>query len=248
MLDRRPKDVLPEYLARVAREGVDPAIVSENIALTRKFYASGGPLPPLMGRWYESLDAGSPDFSIYDDPRYLSEVWICWTDYSRKYVRSIRTLGLEPKTVVDLGCGIGYSTAALAEVYPSARVAGTNLESVQSRVARALGVTVVTGAAGLGHQDLALASEYFEHIPAPLEHLDEVLDAVSPTTFVIANAFGTTSLGHFREYTVGGNQVPGPAVSRAFSERMRERGYEKLKTGFWNNRPTVWRYSAPPLE
>ena len=51
----------------------------------------------LAARWYASLDAGRPDFTIYDDPVYLAEAFLCWREYSRKYLRALR--GLDRETV-----------------------------------------------------------------------------------------------------------------------------------------------------
>lgn len=84
--------------------------------------------------------------------------------------------------------------------------------------------------------DLVFASEYFEHIEKPVEHLIDVLNAVSPKYLVIANSFGTTSVGHFFSDKRAGRQV-----SRVFNAALREHGYEKVKTKCWNDRPTFWK-------
>ena len=47
---------------------------------------------------------------------------------------------MKPKTVLDLGCGFGYTTAALKEIYPRAEVIGTNLRGTsQYKVSSAIG-------------------------------------------------------------------------------------------------------------
>lgn len=47
-------------------------------------------LQVLENRWYKSLDAGKPDFSIYDDPVYLGDLISCWLVYSSHYLRLIQ--------------------------------------------------------------------------------------------------------------------------------------------------------------
>src|SRR5437868_282209 len=40
----------------------------------------------LEVRWYESLAEGKPDYSVYNDPAYVCDIWACWAVYSRKYL------------------------------------------------------------------------------------------------------------------------------------------------------------------
>ena len=77
------------------------------------------------------------DFSVYDDTYYVCELWLCWIRYSRRYLRDIskntslfsRSIvsDIRANSVLDLGCGFGYTTAALKEFFPHATVTGTEL-------------------------------------------------------------------------------------------------------------------------
>lgn len=211
--------------------------------------------------WYTSLASGTPDYGVYGGRGYLAEAWACWWVYSRKYLRSLQGLDqLYPAIaqrgmIVDLGCGLGITTAALKQLYPAAQVIGTQLRdslqwAIASRLAQdfrfamvediqqardrvyRLGVSAAAG--------LVVASEYFEHFQEPLRHLDEVLDTLDPDQLLIANTFTQPSLGHFPRYRIGDQEYDGAHTSRAFNNQLRSRGYAKVKTGFWNGRPAFW--------
>jgi len=201
----------------------------------------------LERRWYASLMAGTPDYSVYDDEYFTVEVWACWIVYSRKYLRSMRKASAifdNVQSIADLGCGCGLTTAALKEIFPEADVIGTNVDgSVQYRVAQKVGErrNFTIRPQVESHADLIFASEYFEHFERPIEHLSSVLKVATPQYLVIANAFGATSVGHFDTYYDGSTAISGAEMGRAFNDRLRSEGYSRVKTGFWNNRPDVWK-------
>jgi len=203
----------------------------------------------LEGRWYQSLDSGTPDYSVYSDPYFVCEMWACWSIYSSKYISLLRKKIADLNaiknitSIVDLGCGVGLTSAALVSAFPGAIVTGTNIDqSPQFNIARDLGAMAgfkVTGGVE-GKADLVFASEYFEHIERPVDHLIEILDTCSPAFLVIANSFNTISIGHFRHYGIGSTKHDGRESSRLFNSALRTAGYLKLNTGFWNNRPSIW--------
>lgn len=200
----------------------------------------------LENRWYQSLRNGVPDFTIYGDKYFVMDVWACWAVYSRKYLLSLRSIaaGLgDVKSALDLGCGFGYTTAALKEIFPNAEVAGTNIPgSVQFRIAEKVGAERGFKMFGSPYRsfDLVFASEYFEHFENPIAHLYDILNVANPKYLVIANSFNAISVGHFPKYECDGSLLKGPAASRFFNQRLRECGYRKVGTKFWNSRPTVW--------
>jgi SAM-dependent methyltransferase len=215
-------------------------------------------LQAIESRWYKSLAKGKPDYSVYSDPYFLCEVWACWMVYSRKYlleIQSSKSLGTKSivtdigkvKTVADLGCGFGYTTAALKEIFPKADVVGTNVKpssqyTVASRIGKEREFIMRPSALGI-HFDLVVAFEYFEHILNPIEHLNEIVESCKPKFFLIANSFNTTSVGHFDEYLHCGARIAGKDISRMFNQEMREHGYEMVKTKLWNNKPAYWKRS-----
>jgi SAM-dependent methyltransferase len=202
----------------------------------------------LQEHWYESVRTGKPDYDVYRVPVYLAEVWYCWATYSRKYLRQLAELGLlqDARRIIDLGCGTGYSTAALCQMAPSAHVLGTNvLDGSQGKfcqeMARRFGFELRADLTDVQPADALFASEYFEHFPSPITHLRDVLQQSGhPRLLIIANTFTSPSIGHFPSYEVNGVAVDGAQASRAFNATLSKAGYLQRKLKLWNNRPQVW--------
>lgn len=219
--------------------------VERQRALTRLMLRDTRVATELGDRWATSLAAGHPDFGIYDDDDYISELWLCWRTYSRGYLRSlVARLDLVPgvTSAVDLGCGFGYTTLALREAFPAARIYATNVGAAQSAVARSLGIDVRPGVDE--RVDLVFASEYFEHFERPINHLDDVLEVARPRYVVAASTFTQDAPGHFTAYRDrDGEVIPRKSTSRVFNAVLRGRGYRAVETRFWNGRPAVWAHS-----
>jgi len=202
----------------------------------------------LENKWYKSLEGGSPDFSVYDDVYYLAETWVCWKKYSREYIKRLikHTNITGVKTIADLGNGIGYSSVALQETY-NAEVIGTNIkDSKQWKICEEVfklndRCRLTDSLKSVGNVDLVFASEYFEHFENPVEHLEEVIKEISPAHFLFANTFNAKSIGHFDVYFHRGEAYSGRQISRIFNNYLKSKGYEKVKTGCWNNRPNYYK-------
>jgi SAM-dependent methyltransferase len=251
LINEEPKKILEDFLTDYdkvqpinilkAREIIKDAIKKHSKHKDDYSYIKG-----LEDRWYMSLDLGNPYYFLYDEEYYFTDVFSCWSVYSRKYLRSIQKLNLEGITsVLDLGCGIGYTTASLKEMFPTAEVFGTNLAGTKQysfceKLGEKFNFKVIPDTSTLKQVDLVFASEYFEHIEYPLEHLDEVI-ALQPKYIIVANAFNTRALGHFEKYKYAGTIIGQEKMSKVFNARLVASGYKKVKTGFWNNRPTVWK-------
>ena len=157
------------------------------------------------------------------------------------------------KSFVDVGCGFGYTTMALKELFPKAEAYATNFpEGCQWRLAtifsKKYNFSLHPNVKSINKQiDLIWATEYFEHIENPIEHVQEIIDVCNPKYFIIANAFGTHSIGHFDNYKVKNDNmnnydiVPGKNISRLFDKHLKLQGFTKVKTKCWNNRPTYWK-------
>jgi SAM-dependent methyltransferase len=272
IFDKYKKESLTDYL-NVCNMFADIDMETDhNIALnTIKYYRGNKSLrnelrsfQELEAKWYRSLDNKNPDYSLYDDKFFLFDAWACWVIYSRKYLRTINAPNslfnksivsdIGPvKSVIDLGCGFGYTTAALKELFPDAVVIGTNLEtSIQYKVASFFTspyhYSLLSDFHSLDKVDLVFASEYFEHFEEPISHLKDVIKTLNPDYLIIANAFNTISIGHFREYKHEDISMDGRKINRAFNKCLRDHHYEKVKTKCWNNRPTYWRKIKPLYE
>lgn len=204
-------------------------------------------LGALEARWYGALrNGGGPDYGVYAEPLYLAELLACWLLYSRQYLREVTRMGLipgNPETVADLGCGLGWSTWALSEIFPDATVSATEWPgSLQRRIAEAVSshrFRLVDDTAAVAQADLIFASEYFEHFQRPVDELRAVLE-LGPRELIIANTFGPDSIGHFDRYEVDGTELDPRSASRSFDEELRSHGFSKRETPLWNSRPTIW--------
>lgn len=271
ILDIPPKKLAEHFLALLVENKIEnPTDIVRHGAETISGLHTNGDdrdmthgLRPLQLRWYRSLREGRPDYTVYDDDYYLADLWACWIVYSRKYLRSFRDprglfthsmideLG-NVRRVLDLGCGFGYSTIALKQLWPGAEVIGTNIrDTIQFRVAEKLGrahnfAMLDEGATMPQPVDLVFASEYFEHIEEPIAHLRDIIRQANPAHLVIANTFGPASIGHFDEYIVDGTKLTARQTSRAFKQTLVDAGYELVKTRFWNSRPQYYRRANTP--
>ena len=259
ILDVRPSTTVDEFFDRVeAYRDIDRSYLQDLALHLIRWYSGSSESNEfkdndLERRWYKSLADGAPDYRVYDASIYISDVWACWICYSRKYLRELRKhrdlIGLhigQVKKVGDVGCGFGYTTAALKQMFPDAEVIATNLEdTTQIKVARVMGdeydFKVISDLSEIGGDvDMVFASEYFEHFLKPIDHFSDVLTATDSKSFVIANSFGTISVGHFHNYKIAHMVVDGKATSRMFNNALRNKGYQSLKTKMWNNKPSIW--------
>lgn len=261
---------LDDFLVECGEVGAKDLAAIKRIALATIKYLHGDDAGraamrstmELEERWYAGLKrGGEPDWAVYETDEYLAELWACWAVYSRKYLTGITSpKSLAPAGIaadigivtraVDLGCGIGLTTALLKLRYPDADVVGTNLDDTQQmrlaiRLSARFGFRTASKLDG-GRADLVFASEFFEHIPEPLKYLNEVLDVLEPRTMLIANSFTARAIGHFPSYIVSGKRLDGKTTAKLFNTELRRRGYEKVKTKLWNARPAYWRRSGVP--
>ena len=231
----------------------DP-IKFENIVLNTLKYINGDSsarnklreLQDLENKWYEKLDNNIIDYSVYDDVYYLADTWVCWKKYSRDYIKRIKK-HISIKNVhkiADLGCGIGYSSAALKEEY-NCKVYATNIkETNQYKICESISkkndFILLENIDKIGIVDVLFASEYFEHFERPVEHLLECLNKLKPKHILFANTFNAKSIGHFNVYKNLNENYDGRKIVKLFSKTLIENGYIKIKTKCWNNRPTYF--------
>lgn len=211
----------------------------------------------LTEKWYNSLKNNTPDYSIYDDLFYIGEAFWCWYLFSKRSIELLRkptkknpiSIVDEMKDVncmIDAGCGLGLTTMMLKSLFPKADVFGTNVKnSFQWRIAQFLGdrfdFKITESFEMISGKHVVVALEYFEHFLEPLKELDRFL-FTDPSFIICANTFnGDPSPGHFIYYRIGEKEIDGRAMSVEFNKKMRESGYFQVKTGYWNNRPTVWK-------
>lgn len=261
ILEERPRDSLVNFV-NLYNDHIRSIDIEETIQRLKdliKFYGRSGyeyyPLEYLQNYWFDGLEKGNIQYDVYAAEEYFMEVWACWAVYSRKYLRDIQKekLNLFPnfeeiKTIADLGNGIGISTAALTELFPHSTVIGTNFkESEQWKIcelyANKYNFLLKEDTTQIGHIDIIFAFEYFEHIIDPISHVLEIIENNSPGYLILANSFGTVGIGHFKTYLCQGQEIDWKKISKEFNKVLKEQGYEKVKTPFFNQSPNVWKKS-----
>ena len=195
--------------------------------------------------WHQSVSNGTPDYSIYDGERYVPEATACYLVYAKRYIRTSAKF-IEGKWAVneiwDLGCGIGASTALLKLIFPEANVFGTQLPSDQRRVAEELSKThgfQIADSMKSSGDAVVFMLDYLEHFECPTDHLKTIIEQ-KPKLLVMANSFGATAVGHFPKYKIGDSLFGNKETGRHFSKWLKNNGYKKVETGFYNNRPAIW--------
>jgi len=216
---------------------------------------------PLTDKWYYNMSMNNYEeaLKVYDDEHYILDAFDCYQSYSRDYLRSVLKSPVYKKlknikSFVDLGCGIGYSTIGLKEIFPKAEAYATNLKNTKQwkfckAVSKKAGFTLVSNVDKIGHNiDLVFASEYFEHILEPISHLEDIINEISPKYLIIANSFNTKSMGHFDYYLIKKGKtpeisrfIPKSSISRLFNKFLIDKGYTRVKVKMWNDRPAIWK-------
>lgn len=190
------------------------------------------------------------DYSVYNDEYYFCEVWFSWSKYAKKYINQIikseytNNILKNSNSCLDLGNGLGFSTIFLKQQFSNLKVYGSNIKDTTQweynlQNTSKYGYEMIDNLNELDNIDIIFASEYFEHIHNPIEHLKEVLK-LNPKMLVIANSFNTIAIGHFKEYIIDNEKINEKCVSRKFNKYLRDNGYTAMKLKFWNNRPAVW--------
>lgn len=259
ILDKRPKESLQEFLNMYTSIRDIPDNSYAMILDIIKFYKSHNKNPELIplnhikyieDTWFAALDKNEIDYSVYGDVLYFMEVWACWSIYSRTYLRDmfkdvyISNLFKTNKSIIDLGCGIGYTTIALKEQYPHLEVYGTNLKDTEQwkfckLLEQTNDINMIENHTELESVDIVFASEYFEHIISPISHLKSILK-LSPKVLIISSSFGTRGIGHFYQYEHNGKMIHMKSINKIFNDTLRANGYTKQSTTLWNNTPNIW--------
>ena len=250
VLTARPSSV-NDFIFALVRESfpgdVDEILSKFNQQKRDKNHAN----PGLEKIWYASLLQDKPAYDIYESTDYISEALMCWQVCSRRYVQWIRSYVKDAKElssvrgVLDVGCGLGLSTAALVEVFPHALVYATQLKDcpqweIASRLAKKFNFELRCPKTAIGEKiDLVFASEYFEHFLDPLLELESLLFAYMPTFLIFANSFTSKSAGHFDRYDLNGLVVDGKTANKLFTRCLSRHQYQKIAGG-WN----IWQHKG----
>lgn len=192
-------------------------------------------------QWYSS---GQTDFSVYAHEKSLLAcasytIWQSLVHVERptKYLRD-HGFRVPVKNVVDHGCGLGFSTLLLGQLYPRARVIGTNVPGVQMEFNRfLLSKFSPRNVELIDERELddlrldrvyLLCLEVFEHFKKPLVELRHLIELLRPVMFAESSSFAVRATGHFDEYDFDGDLLPNTRLpSDRFNTSIKSLGYER---------------------
>ena len=261
LLNQKPTVMLEEFLKLYSSiYSIDINHAKYLIKCAIKFYNTAPYQKYLTDNWYPSLKTQKPAYNLYNDKYYFTDLWVCWSEYSRKYLRaivknnsltdteSIYSIVKNCKSIADLGCGLGLTTSAITEIFPNSTVYATNIkDTAQFKFCEMLSKNknfiLKEHYNQLPQIDMIFASEYFEHIHNAFDEINDITNTIKPKFLYIANSFNTFSYGHFTDYKKFKNneEIDQKYASREFNNILKSNGYTKLKTKLWNNKPTLWR-------
>lgn len=229
--------------------------------LLTNYKANNPNLKELQEIWFKSLNDDKPDYSVYSKDDYINEAFYCWKTYSRRYLLMLKKYLQEENceielndisNVLDLGCGIGYTTVSLYNIFDKANITGTNVKDSTQFLVDTIAcenfddrIKIVDEADTLylDKIDLVFASEFFEHLDHPIDLLISLIAIYKPKYFIIANTFTQPAIGYFKTYYFNNKAYSGRDISKLFNNILRANDYQKVDAGFWNNRPTIWKLS-----
>jgi len=199
----------------------------------------------MINKWYKSLEGKEPDYAVYKSSFFLIAGFYCYIKYTRKYIKQLykneisNTILSLCTNIVDVGNGTGHSTKAMAELFPDVEVYGTNINpSYQYQHNQYLQNKMIE----LSNQqiDCFIFFEFMEHVFNPIEYINNIIKVHKPRVLIFANSFNTRCIGHFIEYDCYGTIIPQKNISRKFNNKLKQLGYNQVKAGIWNNRPSIW--------
>ena len=208
----------------------------------------------LSNKWYDDLEHQDTRniYEVYNHDYYFIDIFNCFVTYSRDYIKRIIKSShfselKDAKVIVDIGCGISYSTCLLKQIFPEAKVYAINLKDTKQWkfceiMAQRIGFNLIESINDIPEQvDILWASEYFEHIYNPIQHVDDIINTLKPKHMIIAKPVNTWGMGHFTKYDVYGTTVNQDKISKIFNQHLESKEYQKIKCGIWNNKPIVWK-------
>ena len=270
LLTQKPKELLKDFIKNYSNEyDVDNDFSINLINDCIKHYNGKQEAPiylkKLMDEWYngvkdvEDNNATEFNYNVYNDKYYFAtDLWPCFILYSRKYILGIIKNNIISEkikncnSIIDLGCGLGYSTAMLKQLYPDKEVIGTNIKGTEQynfckSMSKIYNFKIVESEHALDKDvDVVFASEYFEHIfDAPI-NIQLLIEKLNPKYLLLAITFSQKSVGHFNYYRFRNYEnkllqfADNKKISKIFNNTLKRLGYKSIKTGLWNNRPNFW--------
>jgi SAM-dependent methyltransferase len=145
---------------------IRPAPLEREQCMTCGLLQAGGGRMLGHSRFYEEQYQNyyeRPSVEKFDRARYAAMA---------AWMKSALDAGFAPRTILDVGCGAGWSMTATGEIYPGAAIAGIEPSAVNAEKARRAGFEVSQGrlgeadAAGRNY-DLIYSNNVLQHVTDP---------------------------------------------------------------------------------
>ena len=132
-------------------------------------------------------------------------------------------------TAIDMGAGIGLSTAMIADE-TGADITYNNMDGMQQHVANQLfykKFNFITGNALDINEDFeaVFCFEFFEHFSSPLDAFKRIAKNTKCKYIFMQNSFGGFGYGHHNQYTIEGKNVSNKVAGKEFIERIQRLGW-----------------------
>lgn len=203
----------------------------------------------LIQRW---KDSGMTDYGIYDDPRYLSELFICYDCATKGSIGGL-IRHLENKkdwqnlTIFEDYNGVGLGTTDLVlagfksvdyfnDVEWQAKMSDEVFEFYKIKKPNRLLKRPIRKT-----YDIVLSLEVAEHILEPMPYLEHICRLVKPGGHLVyGSCFAGRNIfvGHFSEYRIDGQMVAGRKASKVTKDFIKSQ-FDLVYKGF-NGKPEIF--------
>jgi SAM-dependent methyltransferase len=209
----------------------------------------------LTEKWFAYYEPQHLEYEMYASPEYAVSAYFCYATQSKAHIRQlakwIDRYCSPGQRILDVGAGIGATSALLQDLLPHHQVFYSNLPGYQQTAAELLfektgsKVQIVEDDTGIG-ASVVLALEYMEHFEEPALEMQRLLSPPSVRVFADVSSFQFSCAGHWSTYKFGGVRAGRKQARRHYNEAIRNLRFtsaHKVIEGtkpFWNNRPAVW--------
>lgn len=206
----------------------------------------------LLEDWKASLPDG--DMSLYDDPRYLRELFVSYLFASRESIRvtcrwwEVTNEPWRDFTVFEDFNGVGLTTLDLmSRGLKSITVRGANdtqWDACNSILGREGYLANRVKEIPVGHKfDAVFSLEIIEHFRDFDEYMHSITDLVKPGGYLIlAKCFSKSAMytGHFNDYRDGDRVLTISQSIKKLNHHLSHSGFELLHRGY-NSKPLIYR-------
>jgi len=192
----------------------------------------------ITEKWVKS---NYTDFSIYHSDDYIFDCVLCFIDWTKQAIKTVKRILPDLRSILDFYNGVGLSTIQIKNLWPDAQVSFFNDVENQMRFYEYFRKRTFQNQTIFkmrsGQYDAVFIFEVFEHYANPEKFFVDIIHPLIGKYLVFTATFGQMDPGHFPEY----NGIDGKRYGHHFAKFIEKKGYKKIFTG-WNSRPVIYEY------